>query len=188
MRHAVAVWLGIVLASSVARAAERAPAAIEAEARQVVRDVTIDQPDILFNFVEVSVDGDVVTLSGTVRHRSRGEQLQREVARIAGVREVRNRLHAPELGAADERLRRELVRAIYGAPGLSRYAILHEPPIRILVERARVVLAGRVASKVERELLTHIARRTEAFDVENEVVVDAEVGNETIGHAVIGVR
>lgn len=161
----------------------RPPSVIENEVLRVVSEATIARPDTVFNFIGVAVDGDVVTLSGTVRHASRGRQIEREVAKIAGVREVRNRLHAPALGAGDERIRRQLVRAIYGHPSLSRYGLHAEPPIRILVERGKVVLAGRVASRVERELLTQIAHRSEAFEVENAVVVDAEVANVPVGGA-----
>ena len=157
----------------------------EAEVSRVVRDVTLRRPDTLFNFVTATVEGDVVTLTGTVRHQSRGQQIEKEVARLGGVRQVRNQLHAPSTGAGDERLRRELVNGIYGRLGLSRYALLFDPPVRILVERGTVVLAGKVATRVERELLQQVADRSSAFEVVNEVVIDADLGSHPVGGGII---
>jgi len=178
-------WLAasLLLLATPAAAAEssRDPAVIETEVLQVIQDLTRDREDTLFNFVDVTVDDGVVTLSGTVRHASRGTQLAREIAQVSGVRAVRNELRSPRMGAGDERLRRELVHGIYGHLSLSRYRLFVAPPIRILVEQGRVVLAGRVAAAVERELLRQIANRSEAFEVEIEVSVDADVVNEARG-------
>jgi osmotically-inducible protein OsmY len=159
----------------------RNDAVIAEEVLQVIRDATWRRPDSAFNYFDVKVEQGVVVLSGTVRHASRGRQIAGEVAQIPGVRDVRNELRSPSDGAGDERIRRELMRAIYGSLSLSRYALQAVPPIRILVERGRVVLAGRVASAVERELLTAIAHRSSAFEVENEVEVDPAVANVPAG-------
>ena len=176
MRHATvvfALWLAPSLAA--AQATHHRPLVLD-----VVRETTIRRDDTVFNSIEVAVEGDVVILTGTVRHASRGRQIEREVAKVEGVREVRNQLRSPQDGAGDERLRRQLVRGIYGHSALSRYALNLEPPIRILVERGKVVLAGRVSSRVERELLTQIALRSEAFEVENQVALDTAVANEPL--------
>ncbi|HET8647443.1 MAG TPA: BON domain-containing protein, partial [Vicinamibacteria bacterium] len=154
MLHVLLLSASFLAAVPPAPEGDRNPAVIEQEVMDLVQDVTLDREDAVFNYFEVKVDAGVVTLSGTVRHASRGQQIAREVARIPGVREVRNELHAPDLGAGDERLRRELMQGIYGSNSLSRYALHRVPPIRILVERGTVVLAGRVSSAVERDLLT----------------------------------
>jgi hypothetical protein len=188
MLKSLAVWLLVLAPCAVAADGSRNPAVIDTEARQVIRDITLDREDTVFNFIEVAVDGAVVTLTGTVRHASRGTQIERAIARISGVRAVRNELHAPRTGAGDERLRRELVRGIYGHTSLSRYRLLLAPPIRILVEQGKVVLAGRVSTPVERELLRQIASRTEAFEVEIDVVVDADLASEPVGGAGVSFR
>ena len=72
------------------------------------------------------------------------------------------------------------MRDVYGHSALSRHALNLEPPVRILVEQGKVVLAGRVFSRVERELLTQIAMRSAAFEVENQVAVDAKVANDPV--------
>jgi osmotically-inducible protein OsmY len=165
-----------VLACSAPAAGQAGPAL--ADVLRVVRDATIDRNDTLFNFIEVAIRGDVVILSGTVRHASRGREIERRVAELAGVHQVRNELRSPSDGAGDERLRRELARSVYGHSALSRYALNLDPPIRILVERGKVVLAGRVSTRVERDLLTQIALRSAAFEVENQVVVAANAAND----------
>jgi len=179
MRHTMGVC-ALLLAPSLAAAQAPHQGPLEADVLDVVRETTIRRGDTVFNLIEVAVDGDVVTLTGTVRHASRGGQIEREVAKIEGVREVRNQLHSPRDGAGDERLRRQLVRAVYGHSALSRYALNLEPPVRILVEQGKVVLGGRVFSRVERELLTQIALRSAAFEVENQVAVDAKVANDPV--------
>jgi hypothetical protein len=188
MLKSLALSLLVLAPSAVAAESTRNPEVIDTEARRVIRDITLDREDTVFNFIEVAVDGAVVTLTGTVRHASRGTQIERAIAKIGGVRAVRNQLHAPRTGAGDERLRRELVRGIYGHSSLSRYRLLLVPPIRILVEQGRVVLAGRVSSPVERELLRQIASRPEAYDVEIDVAVDADLANEHVSGAGVNFR
>lgn len=186
MLHPLVLSALLLVPAQGAAEGTRNPAVIEQEVLDVIRDIMWRREDSVFNYFEVGVREGTVTLSGTVRFASRGNQIAREVAKIPGVREVRNDLRSPDDGAGDERIRRELMRAIYGSLSLSRYSLQAVPPIRILVERGKVVLAGRVASAVERDLLTTIAHRSSAFEVENEVEVDPAVGNVPAGG--IGVR
>ena len=186
MLLAIALSTLVLAPAQAAAEGARNDAVIEEDVVQAIRDITWRRPDSPFNYFDVTVEKGVVVLSGTVRHASRGRQIAEEAARIPGVREVRNDLRAPSDGASDERIRRELMRAIYGSLSLSRYSLQAVPPIRILVERGKVVLAGRVASAVERDLLTTIAHRSSAFEVENEVEVDPAVANVPAGG--LGVR
>jgi osmotically-inducible protein OsmY len=186
MLHALVLSALCLAPAPAAAEGTRNDAVIEEDVLRVIRDITWRREDSLFNFFQVEVEQGVVTLSGTVRHTSRGKQIASAVAKVPGVVEVRNQLHSPSDGAGDERLRRELVRGIYGSLSLSRYALHAVPPVRILVERGKVVLAGRVASRVERELLSQIAHRSAAFEVENEVEVDPGIANVPAGG--MGVR
>lgn len=181
MLHPLALCALLLVPAQAAADGTRNAAVVEEEVLDVIRDITWRREDSVFNYFEVGAREGTVTLSGTVRFASRGKQIAREVARIPGVREVRNDLRSPSDGAGDERIRRQLVQGIYGSLGLSRYALHAVPPIRILVERGRVVLAGRVASRVERDLLTQIAHRSSAFEVENAVEVDPAVANVPAG-------
>lgn len=159
----------------------RLAAEIEADVRHAIRDATIgNRNENIFNFVEVAVEGDVVTLTGAVRHASRLKIIEREVSRVRGVRALHDEVEVPQDGVGDERIRRDMVRAITFNSSLSRYALYAEPPIRILVDRGKLVLAGRVSSSVERMLLTNLAHRTAAFEVENRVTLDSELGKEPV--------
>jgi osmotically-inducible protein OsmY len=183
MVHALMVCALLVSAPS---DPARSDAAIEEDVVGPILDMTLRREDSPFNYFEVKVVEGVVSVSGTVRHASRGRQIAREVAKIAGVRGVRNGFRSPSDGSGDERLRRELYRSIYGSSAFSRYGLHSSPPIRVLVERGKVVLAGAVSSQVERALLTNIALGSAAFEVDNQVAVDAAIANVPLG--VIGVR
>ena len=59
-----------------------------------------------------------------------------------------------------------------------QYAHRAHPPIRILVDRGNVILAGWVGSPVEKAVLGNIARSTLSFSVENRLRVDGETPEE----------
>jgi osmotically-inducible protein OsmY len=128
----------------------------------------------VFDSVAVAVEDGVVLLQGLVRQPWLKDALDRRVAAVDGVREIRNEIRVAPSSIFDDRLRAQLYRRIYGDDMFARYASWAEPPIRIGVENGRVTLTGVVSSPVEQARLGMIARGTLAFGVKNEVEVEGE--------------
>ncbi len=139
----------------------------------------------VFDSIEAGVEDGVVLLRGSVNQPYRKSDLQKLVADIPGVRGVTNEIRVQPLSPFDDRLRRELVRRIYGDERFERYASWAHPPIRIIVDRGRVTLTGIVGSAVEQQLLGHIARGTLAFAVDNQVKLESELRAEPARKALV---
>ncbi len=140
--------VALVASVTVVRAAQELPD-ISGEVVRAVRDCS---SLTMFDDVDAWVEGDVVQLAGNVTSSSKRVELQSRMARIAGVREVRNELHVLPASASDDELRRRAARAIYGHPSFWSYAALPNPPIHIIVESGRVTLKGTVNTPAERSL------------------------------------
>jgi osmotically-inducible protein OsmY len=155
--------------------AERSDAAIRHDAE----DAILRYPYYtVFDSVELGVDHGVLFLGGSVQNEGRRRDIERRVARVAGVREVRNTIAVQSASLFDERLRYQLLRRIYGDERFAHYGIGANPPIRIVVDRGRVTLTGYVASPVDRALIGHIARGLPAFAVDNRLKVEGEAEEE----------
>jgi osmotically-inducible protein OsmY len=137
----------------------------------------------VFDSVGVGVDQGIVTLQGSVRHPWRKTEIERRVARLEGVREIRNEIRVQTVSGFDDRLRWELYRRIYGYGLFQRYATFANPPIHIVVENGNVTLTGVVNSRVEKAVLESIAGGVLAFRVDNQVQVESEIGKEPGGKA-----
>lgn len=127
----------------------------------------------VFDSVGLGVQDGVVTLTGSVYQPYRRKDIEARVAKLPGVREIKNEIQVQSTSLFDEGLRRQLAAQIYGSgrfTNLSRVV----PPVRIVVDGGRVTLTGYVNSEVERMLLGVIARDTLAFDVDNQVKLDNE--------------
>ena len=111
----------------------------------------------VFDYVTVSSSGGIVTLAGKVTSKAKREQIETEVATVPGVRQIVNRISVMAGSASDEDLRHRVARAIYGHPSFRQYAAMSHPPIRVLVERGSVSLAGQVATPVQRLVALSIA-------------------------------
>ena len=70
-------------------------------------------------------------------------EIERRVARIDGVREMKSSINVLPVSQFDEDLRYRIARAIYGNPSFWNYAAMSNPPIHIVVENGRVTLTGR---------------------------------------------
>lgn len=112
----------------------------------------------VFDHVTASGAGAVITLDGKVTSKAKREQLETEVATVPGVRQVVNRIGVLSASPADEGLRQRVARAIYGHASFKPYAAMTHPPIRVLVERGRVTLAGEVRTPIERLVATSLAQ------------------------------
>jgi len=129
----------------------------------------------VFDDVSIGVDAGVVTLTGEVTMPYKSSDIERRVARVAGVQAVRNEIRVLPVSSFDDSLRFQLARAIYGNPAFWQYAAMTNPPIHILVEGGRVTLTGVVNSNVERMLAYSLASSSAAFSVRNELKTDEEM-------------
>jgi osmotically-inducible protein OsmY len=132
----------------------------------------------VFDSIGVGVENGVVTLTGSVLEPWHKDDLQKRVARLEGVREVKNQIRVQPASIFDDRLRVQLYRQIYGPGMFERYAMLSNPPIHIVVENGNITLTGLVNSRVEKVALESIARGTLAFRVDNQVQVESDLNKE----------
>lgn len=149
------------------------PAAASAQIGPVRELLNATQAVTVFDHVTASGADGVITLRGKVTSKAKREQLETEVATVPGVRQVVNRIDVLSSSAADDALRQRIARAIYGHPSFKRYAAMTHPPIRVLVDRRRVTLAGDVQSPVERMIAVSLAEEAAGSKVEDQLRIAA---------------
>jgi hyperosmotically inducible protein len=103
------------------------------------------------------------------------DDIGKRVAKIDGVREVRNQIADLPVSQFDDELRYRIARAIYGHSNFWNYAIMPNPPIHIVVERGRVTLTGVVGSEVDRMLARSLATGFGELSLTMDLKTDAEV-------------
>ena len=139
-----------------------------------VRDLlNATQAVTVFDHVLASGAGGIVTLTGKVTSKAKREQLETEVATVPGVRQVVNRIAVLPASASDDALRHKVARAIYGHTSFRQYAAMSHPPIRVLVERGKVILAGSVRTSVERLVAVSIAEEAAGSKVDDQLRIPA---------------
>lgn len=167
------VVAGVLSAAQPLRADEdgaRSDAAIRRDAERAILGYAYYG---VFDAVGVDVKDGAVTLAGSVLEPYRRDELERRVAKVAGVRSLDNEIEVQPVSFNDDRLRAQLVRAIYGGRVLVNASFV-DPPVRIVVANGRITLLGYVNSEVERQQIGHIARSTLAFGVDNQVKLESE--------------
>jgi hyperosmotically inducible periplasmic protein len=146
---------------------------------QVLRDVSKEVRQYsrftVFDDVNAAIDNGVVTLMGKVTMPFKRDEIAARVARVDGVREVRNELGVLPVSPFDDELRFRIARAIYSNAAFWHYAAMANPPIHIVVEHGRVTLTGVVNNNVERMLARSLATDFGAFSVKNNLKTDAEM-------------
>jgi hyperosmotically inducible protein len=147
----------------------------DAEVQERVADAILREPRYgVFDSVGVAVRDGVVVLQGAVHQPWLKDSFDQRVARVEGVRDIKNEIRIAPASIYDDRLRSQLYARIYGDDMFVRYANWAEPPIRIVVENGKVTLTGIVNSAVEQTRLGMIARGTMAFRVTNAVEVESD--------------
>lgn len=171
------------VATAIVVLAMSAPAwAADREDLQIFQDVSrqvLRYPHFtIFDSINAQVDDGVVTLSGKVTMPYKSGDLAKRVARIDGVRDVRNEITVLPVSQWDDELRLHIARAIYGNSNFWQYGAMVNPPIHIVVENGRVTLEGVVSNNVDRMLARSLASFSGAFSVTNNLKTDAEVKQE----------
>ena len=129
----------------------------------------------IFDDVSASIENGVVTLTGKVTMPYKRSDIEKRVARVDGVKQVKDQISVLPVSSWDDALRMRIARAIYGNSNFWNYAIMANPPIHIIVEHGRVTLTGVVKSEVDRQLARSLATDFDAFSVANDLKTDAEV-------------
>ena len=167
----VAFALVLALASS--------SAAQERKSLQVFNDISSEvnryTQFTIFDSVDASVADGHVVLTGWVTMPFKKTDIERRVARVDGVRSIRNDIRITPVSQFDDELRVRIARAIYGHSSFWNYAAMANPPIHIVVVRGHVTLTGVVNSNVERVLARSLAIGFGSFDVKTDLRTDAEV-------------
>lgn len=125
----------------------------------------------VFDHVTASGQDGTITLSGKVTSKAKRDQLETEVATVPGVRQVVNRIAVLSSSAADDGIRQRVARAIYGHPSFRQYAAMTHPPIRVIVDKGQVALAGSVRTPVERLVAVSLAEDAAGKKVGDQLLV-----------------
>ena len=146
---------------------------------QVLKDVakSVDRYTqfTIFDDISADVKDGIVTLTGKVTMPFKRDDIAKRVAKVDGVRDVKDEIAVLPVSQFDEALRYKIARAIYGNSNFWNYAIMPNPPIHIVVENGRVTLTGVVASEVDRMLARSLATQFGALSVTNALKTDAEM-------------
>lgn len=106
----------------------------------------------VFDNLSYRVDGYNVTLLGQVVRPVSKSDAESAVKHIEGVEHVDNQIEVLPPSPFDDGIRRRLYRAIYGYPGMQKYALGVMKPIRIIVKGGHVTLEGVVDNEGDKNI------------------------------------
>ena len=115
----------------------------------------------VFDYLDGRINAGVITLLGKVTaERDKARELFERVAKIPGVQDVQNRIETITPSSADDNLRRNIARVVFGSSHFQQFSSRSNPPFHIVVERSVVTLLGYVQSEIERREMEQLARQT----------------------------
>jgi hyperosmotically inducible periplasmic protein len=131
---------------------EVSPQAVARIQKEVRHELLMLPFENVFDNLAYKVDGYNVTLLGQVSNPVVKSSAESAVKGIEGVEKVDNQIEVLPLSPMDDRLRRQLYRAIYGYPSMQRYALGVIKPIRIIVKNGHVTLEGVVDNEGDKNI------------------------------------
>jgi len=127
----------------------------------------------IFDNLAYKVDGNTVTLLGQVRNPIIKDEAQAAVKHIEGVEQVNNQIEVLPVSLNDDRIRRQVARAIFNQPRLFEYAVQPVPPIHIIVKNGHVSLEGVVRDQGDKDVAGIRANGVPGvFSVQNDLQVE----------------
>jgi osmotically-inducible protein OsmY len=147
---------GLAFAASVDRPSQQitntADARLEQRLSKEVRhELNMIPQFTVFDNLAYRVDGGTVTLFGQVRDGIVKDSAEARVKHLEGVERVDNRIEILPASFNDDRIRRQVARAVFNDPRLFNYAIQPTPPIHIIVKNGHVDLEGVVRTQAEKD-------------------------------------
>lgn len=104
----------------------------------------------IFDHLAYKVNGSEVTLLGQVRNAFLKDAAESTVKKIEGVEKVKNEIEILPPSPNDDRIRRQVARAIFNDDLLFPYSMGAVPPIHIIVKGGHVTLVGVVNSQTDK--------------------------------------
>jgi hyperosmotically inducible protein len=105
----------------------------------------------VFDNLAYRVDGGTVTLVGQVRDAIVKDSAEARVKHLEGVEHVDNQIEILPASFNDDRIRRQVARAVFNDPRLFNYGIQSVPPIHIIVKNGHVDLEGIVRTRTDKD-------------------------------------
>ena len=127
----------------------------------------------IFDNLAYRVDGRTVTLFGQVRDAIVKDSAEARVKHLEGVERVDNQIEILPASFNDDRIRRQVARAVFNDPRLFNYGIQSVPPIHIIVKNGHVNLEGVVRTQTDKDDAFIRANGVSGvFSVENNLQVE----------------
>ena len=177
-------WLLLVsmciaaLATTLAQAGGASPASTGQErmqdriSREVHHELVMLPQLSIFDNLQYKVEGSKVILSGDVNNAILKDSAEKVVKKIEGVDSVENKIEVLPPSQNDDRIRRQVARAIFNDDRLFRYSMGSVPPIHIIVKNGHVTLEGVVDSQADKDSAALRANGVPGvFSVENHLTV-----------------
>jgi hyperosmotically inducible periplasmic protein len=140
--------------------------------REVYHELVMLPQLTIFDNLQYKVDGSKVTLTGQVRNAVLKDSAEKNVKHIEGVESVNNQIEILPASGNDDRIRREVARALFNDERLFRYSMGSVPPIHIIVKNGHVTLEGIVNSQADKDAANLRANGVPGvFSVENHLQV-----------------
>lgn len=128
--------------------------------------------DSTFDYFAINVNDGVVRIEGQDRTGVGRDEAMADIALTPGVKDVIDNVSIEPVSEFDDAVRLRTLRAIYGDPVLSKYAIDPARPIRIVVANGHVTLYGSVNNAMDKNIAGLRANGVfGAFTVENKLQV-----------------
>lgn len=149
-------WCGTTLlvaglaASSLAQSSAGAQKMQERITREVRHELVMLPQLTIFDNLAYKVDGDTVTLLGQVVNPVLKDTAGSVVKKIEGVEHVNNQIEVLPLSPNDDRIRRQVARALFSDDRLFQYSLGALPPIHIIVKNGNVTLEGVVNTQTDK--------------------------------------
>lgn len=118
--------------------------------REVFHELVMLPQLTIFDNLQYKVDGNKVTLTGQVRNAVLKDAAEKSVKHIEGVDSVNNQIEVLPASGNDDRIRRQVARAIFNDERLFPYSMGSVPPIHIIVKGGHVTLVGIVNSEADK--------------------------------------
>jgi osmotically-inducible protein OsmY len=118
---------------------------------QVRHELNMIPQVTVFDNLAYQVDGSTVTLLGQVRDAIVKDSAEARVKHLEGVERVNNQIEILPASFNDDRIRRQVARAVFNDPRLFNYGIQSVSPIRIIVKNGHVDLDGMVRTQTDKD-------------------------------------